>query len=402
MSYATTYISVSETAWKNLLNITDHPHRSRPYQQFTGYNYVTMPARPPSGKGLSEFLASFLFKPVNTTDTHNYSTTIPYPILPDSFTDEREWQTMDYQSWGYPGDKPDYTYAQLSVMRSRSAQAYTIWSDGSDTERHGLVLPYLEPILECVHYIVQYWHISTPKASLPRSLHEEFSAFVNAIGMQYLSHPLLKPAQTTASISDNTFYRNVDSIMAKAIEQREKRIEEYRLAESAPPSHTQPFRRVKCQEVFEDALIGEVRCKNTAEWTIIFGEYGVMENHYCTDCMRIHTNPLPASDYKKWPYTPPLAKAPIPPRQLPTKKIKFKIIPKRPEPTITPQEPKEPTLPVEAIPSIPTLFTDPVPMPAKPKRTKPEIKYSDKGLPPPIDLEKYMEGMFDKDPDAEE
>src|SRR4051794_10247554 len=129
--------SCADKAFEKLLNLPPHKHRSKPYQQFDGLRYVTMPAAKPSAKGLGRFIDELLISPTTNLDPTNYDPTTHY-IRPETWIDTREWRYTDYEFYGQPGEPVKITLANFTSIKSKRNPQYTIWNDGDDIHQHGI------------------------------------------------------------------------------------------------------------------------------------------------------------------------------------------------------------------------------------------------------------------------
>lgn len=185
-------ISTTQQAWSNIVaqySLNSHKHR-RPEIEFDGTKFV-ITQRPPSAKGFVNFIIHFMFNPNPSIPSHSYSTVKPYPILPQSFVDCRDWQLAEYNDIGYPGHKLSGEVL-IAARRFGPEATYTNWSNGEPSlPRNVSINPNLDlDLLITAETIVDYWHISANNR-LPIGQKEKFSALINALGLGYLYHPLL-------------------------------------------------------------------------------------------------------------------------------------------------------------------------------------------------------------------
>lgn len=193
-------VSTTDLAWSNLREFPPHKYR-RSDIAFNGRTFVKT-EHIQTAKGLSSMLVSFL---TNSHQEHPREYYIPHiehllQIDPSSFIDCREWAEQDYELVGLPGDPPKPE--SLIAIRDESSNNkkythiwnYTTWSDGDDVFPRLLQIP--TRCLEIGYSISYYWHICITRP--PRSNAEGFSAFLNAVGMGYLRHPLLPAVHQSA------------------------------------------------------------------------------------------------------------------------------------------------------------------------------------------------------------
>jgi hypothetical protein len=340
-----TKVTVAASAWVKLRELPAHTHRKRAYQQFDGISYATITPNQPNGRGLSAYITELLFK--QHSEYHKPNS--PFSILPETFVDTREWASSDYALYGEPGVPTDFTPETFRMAKARRMHYYTMWADpDAPTEVHGLYVPNLEQITQLVATIVNYWHISTPRGCLPQSAAEAFSGFLNAIGLGYLSHPLIDsnmviPSRHQATYT-NLHYQELDKQLAEMKQQAESRASANRWTNRIRKPY---IKKKPCQTIFQSEQGWPFRCNKRSEYVL---RIGYVEYNVCKDCSYDRTKVLPMNSYVLERIVEEIITPPQPqlianwdepqlPPTKPEKKIRFKIV--KPAPTTQDIEPTQ-------------------------------------------------------------
>lgn len=297
LSVADIKVSIQPSAWPRLRELPPHSNRRESPQQFTGYTYVPAPERKPNARGLSDYIASLLFKYMSPF----HSPTAPYDINPSTFIDNRQpfVQQNDYALYGEPGKPTEWTDETIKLAKGRATAQYTIWFDPDcpTTEQHGLVIPNLyEDILPLVSRIVAYWHISTPGGCFPHDSREAFSGFLNAVGLNLLTHPLIQEnaviePQKPSPESINAHYEEIDKHIAilKTRATKHTTVRKFTSTRSKKP----------CQTLMDGiSHIGTpftYKCSAEASYVLVIG---AAHSYVCELCSYERTKNLPHEAYQ--------------------------------------------------------------------------------------------------------
>lgn len=221
-------LSLSETAYNSLKELPPHDGRKQNYA-YLGYSGMITEQTERQARGLAKLIESFFLlhhQPVFFDNSNYHTNQYEYRRMLRNDGYPTNWPTIK-QSSHYHTKLSDGTYRIIpSLFEDRRDESITFlepdlgwvpgqpipiapagnpvkewpaWSDGDSTTQRKLTFTYNNEVLDAAWDIAMYWHIGTIKRrSRPTSKVQALSGVLEAIGQEYLWHPLLPPQYSLA------------------------------------------------------------------------------------------------------------------------------------------------------------------------------------------------------------